>query len=65
VTLEAKELRELTPDELRRRLDDTRRELFNLRLKVAGQQPNTAKIRALREDIARLKTVLSEKGVRV
>ncbi len=65
MALEARELRELTPDELRRKLDEMWRELFSLRLRVAGQQPNTAKIRDLRRDIARLKTVLSEKGVRV
>ncbi len=64
MALEARELRELTPDELRRKLDETQRELFSLRLRVAGQQPNTAKLRDLRRDIARLKTVLSEKGVR-
>ncbi len=65
MALEARDLRELTPDELRRKLDEARRELFSLRLRVAGQQPNTAKIRDLRRDIARLMTVLSEKGVRV
>lgn len=62
---EAREMRELTPDELRRKLDEAQRELFTLRLRVAGQQPNTAKIRGLRQNIARLKTVLTEKGVRV
>ena len=56
------ELRELTVDELRRKLDELQRELFTLRLKIAGQQPNTAKIRNLRRDVARVKTVLGEKG---
>jgi len=65
VTLEARELRELTPEELRRKLDEIERELFSQRLKVAGQQPNTSKTRELRRDAARLKTVLAEKGVRV
>ncbi|HTE04009.1 MAG: 50S ribosomal protein L29 [Bacillati bacterium ANGP1] len=63
--LEAREIRELTPDELLRKLDEAQRELFTLRLKVSGQTPNTAKIRGLRRDVARLKTVLTEKGVRV
>ncbi|HEX4840588.1 MAG TPA: 50S ribosomal protein L29 [bacterium] len=65
MTLDARELRELSPEELQRKLEDTQRELFSLRLKVAGQQPNTAKRRSLRQDTARLKAVLAEKGVHV
>lgn len=63
--MESNELRELTPDELRRKLEDAEKELFFLRARVAGRQPNPAKVRQLRVDVARLKTVLSEKGVRV
>ncbi len=63
--LQARELRELTPEELLRKLEEVQRELFSIRLRVAGQQPNTTKIRDLRRDVARLKTTLSEKGVRV
>jgi large subunit ribosomal protein L29 len=62
--MEASELRELTPDELLRRLDDVQKELFSLRLRVAGQMPNTTKIRALRRDVARIKTALGLKGVK-
>ncbi|HEU5299465.1 MAG TPA: 50S ribosomal protein L29 [bacterium] len=62
--MEASELRELGADELVKKLDATRRELFNLRMRIAGQQPNTTKIRELRRDVARLLGVLSEKGVR-
>lgn len=62
--MEASELRELGADELVKKLDETRRELFNLRMRIAGQQPNTTKIRELRRDVARLLGVLSEKGVR-
>ncbi|HVH30813.1 MAG TPA: 50S ribosomal protein L29 [bacterium] len=65
MTLDARELRELSPEELQRKLEEAQRELFSLRLKVAGQQPNTAKRRMLREDTARLKAVLAEKGVHV
>jgi len=64
VALEASDLRELTADELLRKLDEVQRELFTMRLRLAGQQPNTTKIGDLRRDVARLKTVLAEKGVR-
>jgi len=62
--MEASDLRELTPEELLRRLDDVQKELFNLRLRVAGQLPNTTKVSALRRDVARIKTVLGQKGVK-
>ncbi|MDP3768478.1 MAG: 50S ribosomal protein L29 [Dehalococcoidia bacterium] len=61
----ASELRELGANDLMKRLDDSQKELFNLRLRVAGQTPNTTKIRELRRSVARLKTLLSEKGVSV
>ncbi len=64
MALETSDLRELTVDELVRKLDEVQRELFTIRLRVAGQQPNTTKIGELRRDVARLKTVLGEKGVR-
>jgi len=63
--MEASELREMGADELVKKLDDARKELFNLRMRIAGQQPNTTKIRELRRDVARLLSILSEKGVRV
>lgn len=63
--MEASELRELTPDELLRRLEDVQKELLTLRLRVAGQLPNTTRVRALRRDVARIKTLLGQKGVKV
>ncbi|HET6946605.1 MAG TPA: 50S ribosomal protein L29 [bacterium] len=63
--MEASDLREMGADELVKKLDDVRKELFNLRMRIAGQQPNTTKIRELRRDVARLLSILSEKGVRV
>lgn len=62
--MEAAELRELGADDLLKKLDQAQQELFALRLRVAGQTPNTTKIRELRRDVARLKGVLAEKGVR-
>lgn len=63
--MDASELREMRADELARRLDDLRKELFKAQLRVAGTEPNSAKVRELRRDMARLKTVLGEKGVRL
>jgi large subunit ribosomal protein L29 len=63
--MEASELRELTPDELLRRLEDVQKELLTLRLRVAGQLPNPTRLRALRRDVARIKTLLGQKGVKV
>lgn len=62
--MDAAELRELGADDLLKKLDQAQKELFTLRLRVAGQTPNTTKIRELRRDVARLKGVLAEKGVR-
>lgn len=51
------DIREMTQDELRRGLEDSRRELFNLRLQgQTGQLDNTDRIRLVRRDIARLLT---------
>lgn len=59
----AGEFRDLTPEELRKRLDETAQELFTLRLRV-GPQRNTGRIHTLRRQVARMKTVLAEKGIR-
>jgi large subunit ribosomal protein L29 len=60
--MKASEIREYTQDELMRALEDNRRELFNLRMQAqTGQLENTARIRLVRRDIARL---LTEQGVR-
>jgi len=51
------EIREMTQDELARALEEGQRELFNLRLQAkTGQLENTARIRQVRKDIARLRT---------
>lgn len=61
--MKASALREMTSAELQKRLDETERELFSLRIKVS-QTRNTARIRALRRDVARIKTTLGSHGVR-
>ena len=56
------DIRELPVSELTERLDETREELFNLRFQLAtGQLDNYRRVRLLRRDIARVKTVLRER----
>jgi large subunit ribosomal protein L29 len=59
----ASELRELTLDELKAKAEELRREHFAAKVKHAtGQLENTAKLRLLRRDIARVETVLCTKA---
>jgi len=63
ISLRAKDLRDLSNDELDRRLADTRQELFNLRFQSAtGQLENTARLRLARREIARILTVREERN---
>ena len=56
------DIRELPVSELTERLEETREELFNLRFQLAtGQLDNYRRVRLLRRDIARVKTVLRER----
>lgn len=58
----ARDIRIKTPDELQSLLLDLSKERFNLRFQRAtGQQEGTARIRAVRREIARVKTILAEK----
>ncbi|MDF2097253.1 MULTISPECIES: 50S ribosomal protein L29 [Aquibaculum] len=56
------DLRAKTSDQLKDELLKLRRESFNLRFQQAsGQLENTARVRQVRRDIARIKTVLRDK----
>ncbi len=58
----ARELRELTTEELQVRLQQFRREVFNLRQQwYAGSLEDHNRIRAVRKDIARILTILRER----
>ena len=60
--MKAEELRAKTEDELGDDLVRLRKEKFNLRFQQAsGQLENTARVREVRRDIARIKTVLTER----
>jgi large subunit ribosomal protein L29 len=61
--MNASELRDKTPDELRDQLTRLKKEAFNLRFqKATGQMENTARMRIVRRDTARVLTVLNEKA---
>jgi len=61
--MNATELRDKTPDQLREQLVALKKEAFNLRFQQAtGQLENTARMRAVRRDVARVKTVLNQKA---
>ncbi len=56
------ELRELTDEELTDKLRESKEELFNLRFQMAtGQLANNRRLRTVRQEIARLYTVLRER----
>ena len=63
-TVKASEMRAQTSDELKTNLVSLKKEQFNLRFKVAsGENEKSSRIRIIRREIARLKTVISEKIV--
>jgi len=58
----AAELRAVSAEDLAEKLAEAKEELFNLRFQNAtGQLDNTARLRAVRKDIARIYTVLRER----
>jgi len=62
----AKDLRDLSSEELLAKAADLKKEIFNLRVQQAmGQIENPMRLRLLRKDIAKTKTVLKEKYGRV
>jgi len=65
--MKAKEIRQMSDQELNSKLIDLKNELFNLRFQLAtGQLDNPMRIKAVRKDIARIKTIMRERelGIR-
>lgn len=63
--MKAKELIDLTTDELNKKIDDFKGELFNLRFQLAtGHLDNPMRIREVRKNIARAKTILRERELK-
>ncbi|WP_057463431.1 50S ribosomal protein L29 [Pseudovibrio sp. POLY-S9] len=62
--MKASDVRANTSDELKANLEELKKEQFNLRFQRAtGQLENTARVRQVRRDIARIQTVLRDKRV--
>ncbi len=62
--MKAKELRDLTIEELKQRDKELREEQFNLKFQAATSQlSNTAKITQTRKDVARVNTLIKEKDL--
>ena len=63
--MKVEKLRDLSTNELTRKVSDLKEELFNLRFQMAtGQLDNPMKIKEIRKDIARAKTVLREREIK-
>lgn len=60
--MKGSDVRAMSDDQLRQELTDLKREAFNLRFqKASGQLENTARVRAVRRDVARILTVLEQR----
>lgn len=59
--MKSKEIRALSADEIKAKVDDLREELMKLRFQqVTGQLTDTSRLRVLRREIARMETILGE-----
>jgi large subunit ribosomal protein L29 len=60
--MKASELRDMTKEELLKKEDELREDIFRMRMKLAtGELEDTSKIGKSKKDIARIKTVLKKK----
>ncbi len=63
--LKIKDIRELSNKDLEGKIRDAKKELFNLRMKQAtGTLEKPSKIKELRKDVARMKTVMREREIK-
>lgn len=61
--MKAADLKDKTPDQLRDELVALKKEAFNLRFQMATNQlENTARVRQVRRDVARINTILNQKA---
>ena len=63
--MKAEKIRELSDEELKSRLQDSHEKVFRLRFQLAtGQTEGLSKLRALRKEIARMKTIGQERKLK-
>jgi large subunit ribosomal protein L29 len=61
--MKSEDIRQKSNDELKAQLLDLKKEAFNLRFQAAsGQLENTARVKQVRRDIARVKTIMGERA---
>lgn len=61
--MKAREIREMSREEIEKKIDELEEELFNLRFQAKmGQLANPLQLRLVRRDIARVKTIKNEKA---
>lgn len=61
--MKASEVRDMTTQELENKLVDLKKELFALRFQLAvNQLDNPARVKAVKKDIARIKTIMREQS---
>lgn len=62
--MKAQDIRLLSPEEMQQKVDAISEELFNLRFqKASGQLQDTARLKSLKRDRARIKTILREQNM--
>lgn len=62
--MKANEIKDMTSEEIVQKIDDLKQELFNLRFQAAtAQLDNPMRIKQVKKDIARAKTVLREREI--
>lgn len=61
--MKAEDIRQKSDDELKEQLLDLKKEAFNLRFQAtSGQLENTARVKQVRRDIARVKTIMGDRA---
>ena len=64
--LKTKEIRQMSDDQLTKKESELKNELFNLRFQLAtGQLDNPQKIKVIKRDIARVKTIITERAMKI